>query len=345
MESRPDRARRLHRALTVDLVDLQRLEKGALLSFANLLEEKLYRELGYASIHAYGRAALGFSERKLSAWVRMASALERLPATREAVRAGELPWTKARELVSVATPENEQQWVEEAKALGRRELERRVKASRARPPGKRKPPALGFAPGPDEARRAQTEAATPLRVTLGFTPEQYARWEALIEQCRKAGARETKEELVLAALAEPGTRPRGRVRSAYQVIVRRCPDCEAAALITSRGEQPLDPATAGRINCDTQPPAPGGGWPRTLTPALRRRILSRDDHRCQAPGCASIRFLEVHHLKPGAQGGTNDPSNLITLCGRCHQLLHERGGLPGLAAQAHMSGVSARGSP
>ncbi|MCB9512775.1 MAG: HNH endonuclease [Candidatus Latescibacteria bacterium] len=70
---------------------------------------------------------------------------------------------------------------------------------------------------------------------------------------------------------------------------------------------------------------PGGDLPRTLTPALRRKILARDGHRCQGPGCTSTRYLEVHHRKPRANGGTNDPSNLITLCSACHQLHHARG--------------------
>ncbi|MCB9513003.1 MAG: HNH endonuclease [Candidatus Latescibacteria bacterium] len=87
-------------------------------------------------------------------------------------------------------------------------------------------------------------------------------------------------------------------------------------------------------------PRPWGDPPRTLTPALRRKILARDGHRCQGPGCTSTRYLEVHHRKPRANGGTNDPSNLITLCSACHQLHHERG-----LARAVVAGASARGSP
>ncbi|MEZ4397667.1 MAG: HNH endonuclease signature motif containing protein [Candidatus Krumholzibacteriia bacterium] len=307
--------------MTTELQRLQRLEKGALLSFASIMEDQLYRELGYSSIHAYGRDALGFSERKLSAFVRMAGALERLPETRAAVEAGELPWTKARELVSVATPANEGRWLDDAKRLGRRALERKVKASRPRPPRKRQDPPALFAAGEPEARREEAEAAAPLRVTLNFTPEQYARWEALIEQLRKDGQLDPREELVLVALA---TRPRGRVKQAATVIIRRCPDCGAQAYVTGRGELP----------------APGGDPPRTLTPALRRKILARDGHRCQGPGCTSTRYLEVHHRKPRANGGTNDPSNLITLCSACHQLHHARG-----LARAVVAGASARGSP
>ena len=33
--------------------------------------------------------------------------------------------------------------------------------------------------------------------------------------------------------------------------------------------------------------------------------------------------LQVHHIKPKSQGGTNVPNNLITLCKKCHKQVHE----------------------
>jgi hypothetical protein len=368
MSTRAERAAWLHAALTARLAELRQAERSALLHFATIHREQLYRELGYASIHAYGREGLGFSERKLSAFVRLSEALEQLPATRAAVAAGALPWTKARELIAVATPATEDRWLAEAGSTSRRELERKVRAARARPAARRQAaagqPALSLAPTPAETARAELEAATPLRLTLSFTAEQYARWEALIESLRKAGHSQPREELLLAALADldpegraeaAGTRPRGRAAaSPFQVILRRCPDCGTTMQVTSRGEQPLSRATAERAACDADELAPGGELQRSVTPALRRRILARDGHRCRVLGCGGTRFLEVHHLKPRAAGGGQEAANLVTLCARCHQLLHERGGLPGLSTPIPQTGapeaasagaVSARGSP
>ena len=45
------------------------------------------------------------------------------PKIREAFDSGELPWTKAREIVSVATPETEAEWLAKACVLSNRELE------------------------------------------------------------------------------------------------------------------------------------------------------------------------------------------------------------------------------
>lgn len=40
--------------------------------------------------------------------------------------------------------------------------------------------------------------------------------------------------------------------------------------------------------------------------------------------CAATDNLHHHHLIPRVAGGSDDESNLITLCGECHFSLHER---------------------
>jgi hypothetical protein len=49
-----------------------------------------------------------------------------------------------------------------------------------------------------------------------------------------------------------------------------------------------------------------------------RRILHRDDYRCQAPGCTARNHLEVHHIVFRSRGGTDVDENLITLCHAHH---------------------------
>jgi hypothetical protein len=65
------------------------------------------------------------------------------------------------------------------------------------------------------------------------------------------------------------------------------------------------------------------------------KILERDGWQCAVPGCSSRRGLEIHHIRPRARGGSNDPSNLITVCSSHHRgIIHEgrltcRGEAPG----------------
>lgn len=54
---------------------------------------------------------------------------------------------------------------------------------------------------------------------------------------------------------------------------------------------------------------------------VREYVLHRDNHKCQNPNCISKdkeKILEIHHIKFKHLGGTDNPSNLITLCNKCH---------------------------
>lgn len=54
----------------------------------------------------------------------------------------------------------------------------------------------------------------------------------------------------------------------------------------------------------------------------REAVLHRDNYTCQICGKKHAR-LEVHHIIFRSQGGTNDESNLITLCEECHAGIHD----------------------
>lgn len=71
--------------------------------------------------------------------------------------------------------------------------------------------------------------------------------------------------------------------------------------------------------------------------AYSYRILCRDNFTCQDCGSyhgvinehgmaipTSDGELEVHHIKHVADGGTDEPENLITLCAECHLKRHEK---------------------
>ena len=51
----------------------------------------------------------------------------------------------------------------------------------------------------------------------------------------------------------------------------------------------------------------------------------RDNYTCQNPKCKSKMLLECHHIVPVILGGSNELSNLITLCHDCHSKSHPKG--------------------
>ena len=202
----------LHQALAVR----DRAHECAVLWFAEVQRRGLFRELGYASLHLYATQALGFSENRTWQFKRLADDLDRLPALREAVTAGELGWTKAQQVARVATAETQAAWVAQAKVQGRRELEREVQAARKRARVGASAAAsaqMTFGDGPALApAQVPAMASAPLQatdastyqVTLRLDAVQLARFEALLEAARKARvvpATADRAELVLAGLA------------------------------------------------------------------------------------------------------------------------------------------------
>ena len=52
----------------------------------------------------------------------------------------------------------------------------------------------------------------------------------------------------------------------------------------------------------------------------RRKVMAREGNRCQQ--CGKAGRFEVHHVKPLAEGGTNDLENLMLLCREDHIEIH-----------------------
>lgn len=70
-----------------------------------------------------------------------------------------------------------------------------------------------------------------------------------------------------------------------------------------------------------------GTWRSGVDQDEREFIVNRDGHRCGKCGIFNDSFgvMQVHHIIPVSEGGTDVRSNLITLCKWCHADIHERG--------------------
>lgn len=65
-----------------------------------------------------------------------------------------------------------------------------------------------------------------------------------------------------------------------------------------------------------------------LSAATKHAVNLRDKGRCTfiLPGgkrCANERWLEIHHIRPRSEGGSDEISNLTTLCSEHHDLVHQ----------------------
>jgi 5-methylcytosine-specific restriction endonuclease McrA len=158
----------------------------------------------------------------------------------------------------------------------------------------------------------------------------------MVERLHKLGGVPTdRAELMLEAMAalletkelQSQKCPRGHFasRPPVQIHVHENAETGRMTVQTDAGERELSRAESERMRCDAAVCEHGGRNTTTIPPRVRREVLTRDNHRCQAPGCGRTRFLEVHHIVARRNGGSNQAENLTTLCAACHRLYHERG--------------------
>jgi 5-methylcytosine-specific restriction protein A len=66
----------------------------------------------------------------------------------------------------------------------------------------------------------------------------------------------------------------------------------------------------------------GRQWRKIRTRYVRKHPLCE---RCLLEG-RYVPVEEVHHIVPLSEGGSNDESNLMSLCHSCHEKMHKRKG-------------------
>lgn len=76
---------------------------------------------------------------------------------------------------------------------------------------------------------------------------------------------------------------------------------------------------------------------RTIKPLLRDEVLREAGYKCANPTCRNVLTLQLHHMLWVKDGGSNDATNLVALCGHCHDM-HTHGHIPA-SAVAHWKGL------
>lgn len=275
--------------------------------------------------------------------VRVARRLSELPRTKELFAEGALTFSKVRALTRVATQENEEELLVLARHMTAAQLERLVRLYRGVVRTQIDPP--------DETRDRflsyswTDEGELELRGLIGA--EEGALVVKALE-CARDHLRQQERpeaeappsntdalELMANTLLANGPQE-GAAAERYQVVVH----VDEAALRDDAQDgrceaedAPLAPETARRLACDCSllsmierdgSPLHVGRRTRTISPALRRALRSRDGG-CRFPGCTQRRFVDGHHIRHWAHGGETDLPNLVQLCRRHHRLVHEGG--------------------
>jgi len=269
--------------------------------------------LGYGSFAEYVERLLGHSPRFCGERLRVAEALEELPETSQALRAGVLAWSAVREITRVATPETEGQWVETARSKTIRQVEQLVS-------GRTK------GDGPEDPALARPQRHI---LRLELSAEAMATYREAVGKLRRQAGGPLDEDaaLLLMARAVLGG-PSDEGRSSYQISMTVCGECKRGWQ-QGKGELiEVDTEAVEMAECDAQRLQPAGGASparakQDIPPATRREVMRRDGGQCIVNGCRSGVFLDIHHTVPREEGGTHDPDLLACLCAAHHRAVHK----------------------
>ena len=228
--------------------------------------------LGFGSFGEYVERLFGYKPRSTQEKLRVAEALEQLPAIAEALESGTLNWSAARELTRVAVPDTEEEWLDVARGKTVHQLESLV---------------AGKNPGDTPAAASHTDAR---RHVLRFevTPETLALFREAMSKLRRAGTPSDDDSALMTMARQVLGGPSEEGRASYQIALLVCPECgkghqQAGGELVAVGaevvamakcdDQKLEPMAAPSTNADTRV---GVRAKQTVTPATRRAVLRRD---------------------------------------------------------------------
>jgi hypothetical protein len=292
--------------------------------------EKVYLVMGYNSLFIYCVEALKLSESQSYSFMTVCRKSKEVPELKKEIESGGLTLSKARRIVPVLTKENHSEWIEKAKTLPKAELEKEV--AKVSP----------FSVKIKEQVRVISEDRVSLKLDLSeVTLKKLKRAQMLLMNKRRKNLNleESLNELL-----------DGFLQKNDPLVVRMESEQKEEASLERNRKRPLESFSISS-GASEKVPGPGQGnvssveqiestaglppvkptrmkiLQRNLPKPLRRKIFQRDAASCTYKGvngkiCGSQRFLQIHHLRPWAQGGSHQPENLQTLCAAHHGMKH-----------------------
>ncbi|OEU69255.1 MAG: hypothetical protein BA864_05505 [Desulfuromonadales bacterium C00003093] len=311
-------------------------QRGIAFYLLDVEERRLYQAWGYSSTVDYARHRHDFSSRRTRQLLAVGRKLRELPDMDKAFCAQQISWTKVTILLRVVSAEHQEAWIEKARTLGIKELGREVVMANAGGPPRK----------PDDMKGLD-KISFPLNTRLGTIPYQML---ALAQRKLSAefGKAATIADLMEVALGvyldmerdgeSPGWKhaPSSLYRIVLRPLVPGGADDAPLFVNTDYGLLPIDipSATNGTLGdiidrqrsacalCDGEVLLDSDEKIDAPTQsAMRTRVLARDGNCCRC--CGGTSQLHVHHIVLRSKGGRTKVFNLISLCVRCHALVHE----------------------
>ena len=287
---------KLHDA-TVEIVRIyKRCDFTLLVTIEEIDRLKLFEKFGHGSTYLYCSKVLKLSRQTCYSLQAVARKSRKVPELIKAVEGG-LSLSFANLLVSQITPENQSMWIAKAQILSQEELCVELATANPKKPRKAKKTPL-------DRKHTRLEIDLP-NSTL----------TKLLRAHEVLGG--TEADLIDAAL-EILLEKKCPVRKADRALKKSAGRDESAT-------QNSSPEEKFCANYEFTPAQAGERVP--FRAATYHAVNARDRGECQAKlpdgtKCRATKWVHFHHKIEVANGGTNDPQNLITLCSAHHRIHH-----------------------
>ncbi len=295
--------------------------QGELLDVLQKIEDcDGYLEFGSTSLHRYAADILGLTDDIAYTLTRLARKSKEVPLLKEKIQSREIPISNARTIVSILTPQNQDEWLGKAATLSKRELEKEVYAQ---------------FPKEEVKERIKPVNATRLELRMGISEDLESKLRRIQDLLSQKNKKAVSLEEAVDALADEFLERHDPIQKAERAQ-KRIEKMQSTTPIETKNnsESPKKIDSSSPIIekiMSTLVPVPENvtNYSRTPIPAfLKHQVVLRDQTQCvhrdslTQKRCFRRRWLDIHHIVPVSRGGKNELGNLVTLCSAHHRMKH-----------------------
>ena len=297
---------------------------------------KLYKNFGLTSLFAYAVEKLNFTEAVAFSFIAVMRKSRLLPELKQAISGREISVSKIQRFLPVINQHNAKGLIAFAKTHTNREIEK--EAVRLNPNSKAKDGEHYVGEKmvqvkvsiPEELykklKRVQDLESQRTRtpVTMGETMaalvEGYLRKHDPVERAKRADLHQALNTNTNTNANANATNANAHTNTDSQTPVRK----------RSQGQKQTQ--NPGLVHAEQRGVLPGEKSRRFVrqrfSAAEKHTVIRRDGGRCtfvdaQGERCKNARWIELHHVNPVSQGGTNDPDTIRSVCASHHDLIHQ----------------------
>jgi len=286
-------------------------------------QQKAFYEFGFNSLFSYVRERLKLSPAITYSFINVARKSIEVPKLKREVLAGNISISKAQKMTSVLNKNNQDHWLNLAKKETHRKLEREV--ALASPKFAIKEKAQYIASTTELKEKVKVLTKIPrIQLQMGVSEKlmlKLRRAQDLQSQKNKKNINleETLDTLLDSYLnkydpVKKAQRQKAKGKLQVQPVFDKKLSTNSSQRRVAKTARPL---VSSKQSSERKP----------LPAKVVHQVQLRDQGQCRYTNekglrCSSQRFLEIHHIKPISQGGSDDFANLMLLCSGHHKALH-----------------------